>query len=200
MPDMFENDPASNQTSSTLVEETDLTIIEQIKLQLADVAKSFVLDMWLARHTPEKVRPILHNVIEGARDEFADAVASGAGIYCVGYCFGAKCCLQLARESPEIVPGGQKIADEEAAIVKNGPYIKAGAIAHGTLITKEDFEGLKFPQEILDQGEQYMKDNDVPHEIKIYPKVPHGQFSTLSLLRLILTVRYLRLCSNWRVR
>ena len=33
--------------------------------------------------------PILQRFIAGAKEEFADAVANGGGIYAVGYCFGA---------------------------------------------------------------------------------------------------------------
>lgn len=189
MPDMFDGDQAPN--SSTTIEDMNLTIIEQVKLRAADVAKSFMLDMWLARHTPEKIMPILFKVLEGAREEFADAVASGEGIYCVGYCLGAKYCLQLAGERAANFPGSQKLADEESGRVQKGPHVKAGAVAHGTLVTTDDFEGLKspimlicvendqlFPQDILDQGQKYLKENRVPHEIKMVPNVPHGQSVT----------------------
>jgi dienelactone hydrolase len=186
MPDMFDGDYAPN--SSTAVEETDLTMIEQIKLGIADVVKSFNLDMWIARQTSEKVLPILYKVLEGAREEFADAVASGGGIYGVGYCLGGRFLLQLASEKPAVL-GVQKVADEEAGLVKNGPHIKAGAIAHGALVTTEDFEGLKppmllvcvendqlFSRETLLAGERLLKEHNIEHEIKIFPGVPHGQF------------------------
>jgi dienelactone hydrolase len=187
MPDMFDGDYAPN--SSTAIEERDLTMIEQIKLGIADVVKSFNLDMWIARQTPEKVLPILYKVLEGAREEFADAVASGGGIYGVGYCLGGRFLLQLASEKPAILLEAQKVADEEAGLVKNGPHIKAGAIAHAALVTKEDFEGLKppmllvcvendqlFSQETLNGAETYLKVHTIEHEIKIFPGVPHGQF------------------------
>lgn len=97
----------------------------------ADTAKSFMIDMWLARQTPEKVLPLLHKVIEGAKDEFADAVANGDGIYAVGYCFGGKYVLFLGSELPDTVAKGQALKDEEKGVVKSGPQIRAGAIAHG---------------------------------------------------------------------
>jgi dienelactone hydrolase len=185
MPDMFDNDYAPN--SSTTVEETNLSMIEQIKLGVADVVKSFSIDMWLARQTAEKIMPILYKVLEAAREEFADAVASGGGIYAVGYCLGAKFLLQLASERPDIIPGAQKPVDEEAGLVKKGPHIKAGAIAHGTLVTKDDFEELKspillvcvendqlFPQDTLHEGEQYLKEHNLDYQIKMFPEVPHG--------------------------
>lgn len=98
----------------------------------ADTAKSFLLDMWLARQTPEKVLPLLHKVIEGAKEEFADAVSNGGGVYAVGYCFGGKYVLLLGSELPDTIAQGQATVDEEKGVVKSGPQIKAGAIAHGT--------------------------------------------------------------------
>ena len=91
-----------------------------------------MIDMWLARQTPEKVLPILQKVVEGAKEEFADAVANGGGIYAVGYCFGGKYVVLLGSELPATVAWGQAIKDEEAGVVKSGPLIKAGALAHGT--------------------------------------------------------------------
>ena len=137
-------------------------MIEKVKMGLADTAKSFMIDMWLARQSQEKVIPLLHKVIEGAKDEFADAVANGDGIYAVGYCFGGRYVLLLGSELPDTVAKGQALKDEEKGVVKCAPQIKAGAIAHGgsyqlssqknqrlmlagTLITKEDIEGLKVP-------------------------------------------------------
>lgn len=86
---------------------------------------------------------------------------------------------------------GQKQTDEEADVVKKGPLIKAGAIAHASLVTQEDFNGAKapltiacvqndalFPQDVLDSGEKYMKENGIEHEFKSYPGVPHGKIRT----------------------
>lgn len=185
LPDMFSDDPLPG--SATYQEEKDPSIIEQIKLRAAETAKSFLIDMWLARQTPEKVLPILHKVIEAAKDEFADAVASGGGIYSVGYCFGGRMTLLLAGERPDTVGWGQQAKDEEAGVAKKGPYIKAGAIAHATLVTREDFEGTKAPlvficvendqlfaDEIKEHGEKYLKENNIESEFKTYSGVPHG--------------------------
>ncbi|KAL8703552.1 MAG: hypothetical protein Q9201_003256 [Fulgogasparrea decipioides] len=163
------------------------SMIEKVKMGLADTAKSFMIDMWLARQTPEKVLPLLHKVIEGVKDEFADAVANGDGIYAVGYCFGGKYVLLLGSEIPDTVAKGQAVKDEEQGIVKSGPQIKAGAIAHGTMITKEDIQGLKvpvtmactendqlFPDDIRAEGQKCLVDKDIPHEIQVFPGVPHG--------------------------
>ena len=185
LPDMFLNDPLPG--SATYEEEKDPSFIEKIKMGLADTAKSFWIDMWLARQTPEKVLPILHEVIEGAKDEFADAVANGGGIYSVGYCFGGRMTLLLAGERPDTAMWGQAVKDEEAGVVKKGPYIKAGAIAHATLVGKEDFEGTKAPlafvcvendnlflEDIREHGEKHLKDNNIECEFKTYSGVPHG--------------------------
>ena len=105
------------------------SVIEQVKLRAAETVQSFMIDMWLARQTPEKVMPILRKVVDGAKEEFADAVASGGGIYAVGYCFGGKYVLLLGSELPDGAVQPQK--DVEQGMVKNEPLIKAGALAHG---------------------------------------------------------------------
>ncbi len=189
MPDMFENDPLDGP--ATYSADKKPSIIEQIKLRAAETAKSFVIDMWLARHTPEKVLPILEKVIEAAKDEFADAVANGGGIYSVGYSIGGRFTLLLAGEKPELAPAmwGQATAthDVEAGAAKKGPFIKAGAVAHATLVTKEDFEGTKSPlaficvendqlfsDDVRDHGEKYLNENNIECEFKTYTGVPHG--------------------------
>lgn len=184
---MFSNDPLPG--SATYEEEKDQSILDQIKMRAADFTKSFLIDMWLARQTPEKVLPIVHKVINAAKDEFADAVANGGGIYSVGYCFGGRMTLLLAGEKPETSAAlwGQPVKDEEAGMVKNGPHIKAGAIAHATLVAKEDFVGTKSPlsfvcvendqlfhDEVREYGEQYLKEQNVESEFKTYAGVPHG--------------------------
>lgn len=154
-------------------------------MHAAATVKSFLIDMWLARHTPEKVLPLLHKVIEGAKEEFADAVANGGGIYAVGYCFGAKYVLLLGSEQSDLVAEAPK--DEEEGATKTAPLIKAGALAHGTLITAEDIEAVKvpismacvendslFPEEVLEAGRKSLEKNKVEHEIEVYKNVPHG--------------------------
>ena len=163
-------------------------MIEKVKMGFATTAKSFLVDMWLARQTPEKVLPLLHKVIDGAKEEFADAVANGGGIYGVGYCFGGKYICLLASELPDDVAHGQaQPKDEEAGMVKTGPLIKVGALAHGTLVTKEDLESIKspicmacvendqlFPEEIRKAGQEALEKNKVEHDVKVYSDVPHG--------------------------
>lgn len=185
LPDQFNNDPLPG--SATYTAEKDPSYIEQIKVALAETSKSFLIDMWLARQTAEKVLPIIHKVINAAKDEFADAVANGGGIYSVGYCFGGRMTLILAGEKADTIMWGQQVKDEEAGVVKSGPYIKAGAIAHATLVTKEDFEGTKSPlvfvcvendqlfgEDVREYGENYLKENNVESEFKTYTGVPHG--------------------------
>ncbi|KAL8961788.1 MAG: hypothetical protein Q9193_001703 [Seirophora villosa] len=193
-PDQFAGDALSNNTTDpNATPEASPSMIEKVKMGFADTAKAFVIDMWLARQSQEKVLPLLHKVIEGAKDEFADAVANGDGIYAVGYCTGGKYVLLLGSELPDTVAKGQAVKDEEQGVVKSGPQIKAGALAHGsqragTQITKEDIQGLKvpvtmactendqlFPDDIRAEGQKWLVDNKVPHEIQVFPGVPHGQ-------------------------
>lgn len=143
MPDQFKGDAAPN--SKAIPAEENPGLIEQFKLKAAETAKSFLVDMWLARQTPEKVLPILFKVIESAKDEYADAVAHGEGIYCVGYCFGGKYAVILAGDREDTVMAEPATKDEEAGMVKRVPLIKAGAVAHATLVTREDLKAVKAP-------------------------------------------------------
>jgi len=128
----FGGDPVPGSARPNVPLEENPTVIEQVKLTIAETAKSFQIDMWLARQTPEKVLPILQKFIEGAKEEFADAVANGDGIYAVGYCFGGKYVLLLGAEFPDTVGQAKKAPDEEQGLAKPQPLIKAGALAHGT--------------------------------------------------------------------
>lgn len=187
MPDQFGGDPAPNSGDPNTAQEESPSVIEQVKLRAAETVQSFMLDMWLARQTPEKVMPLLQKVVDGAKEEFADAVANGGGVYAVGYCFGAKYVLLLGSELPDAAAQGQGRTDEEQGVVKKAPLIKAGAMAHGTMITKQDLEGFKvpvamicvendqlFPEEILEAGKKHLEASQIKHEVKVYPGVPHG--------------------------
>ncbi|CAF9938429.1 MAG: hypothetical protein HETSPECPRED_001067 [Heterodermia speciosa] len=188
MPDQFGGDPAPNSTSDPATDSGNApSLLDKVKLGVAETAKSFMLDMWLARQTQEKVLPIIQKVIEGAKEEFADAVANGDGIYAVGYCFGGKYVLLLGAELPDTVAKGQALKDEEQGITKSGAQIRAGAVAHGTLITQEDIEKLKapislactendplFPDEVRSSGEKFLVEQKINHEMRVYPGVPHG--------------------------
>jgi len=186
MPDQFDGDAVPTSTVEPKPQ-SEPSIIERLKLGLVDGAKSFMIDMWLARHTPEKVLPLLHKVIDAAKEEFADAVANGGGIYGVGYCFGAKYILQLGGQHADTAIWGDKPGDEEQGTAKKGPFIKAGAIAHGTQVVPDDISGVTvpmslicveddplFPEEIRKAGENALVKSGVEHEFKIYPGVPHG--------------------------
>lgn len=188
MPDQFAGDPAPTTTTTAHAEENP-SIIEQVKLGVASVAKSFSIDMWLARHTPEKVLPILSTVITSVKEEFADAVANGGGIYAVGYCFGAKYVLMLGSELDKEAAEGLRSPESQAeeGMVKQGPQIKVGAIAHGTQISKEDMERTSvpvcivavendslFPDDVREEGRKALEAKELDHELKVFPGVPHG--------------------------
>ncbi|OAP59033.1 hypothetical protein AYL99_06330 [Fonsecaea erecta] len=195
MPDQFNGDPAPSSNKTTVPTSPTSTgeppqspsLLERIKLGAAETAKSFLVDMWLARQTPEKVFPILVKVIETCKDEYADAVAHGQGIYSVGYCFGGKYVIMLAGEHPSPSLQGSGGKDEEQGMVQKGPLIKAGAVAHATLVTREDFKAVKapltivcvendplLPDEVLEVGRKHLAASSIEHEIKTYPEVPHG--------------------------
>ncbi|KAF2455334.1 Alpha/Beta hydrolase protein [Lineolata rhizophorae] len=199
MPDQFDNDPAPNTTTADPATPTETSFISRVKLGAAEAAKSFLIDMWLARHTPEKVLPVLRRALDGARDEFADAVANGQGVYAAGYCFGAKYVLLLAAgvdAHPEMRAwwgvGGKPKDEEEGGAERaeaggKEPLIRAGAIAHGTLVTHEDIASVKapismvcvkddslFPNDVREDGRQALVQAGVEHEVEVYPGVPHG--------------------------
>lgn len=208
MPDLFEGDVAPNSSTVDAEQAAEGTssFLDNLKIKAAETAKSFMIDMWLARHTEEKVLPILHKVIDGAKDEFADAVSNGGGVYAAGYCFGARFVLLLAAERKPVAAGGflggpSKPTDEEAGAENHGPFIKVGVLAHATLVAREDFEGIKipvsmvcvendpmFPDEVRTYGEEYLSKSNVEHEVQVYPGVPHGEFYSRAALRNIFTL------------
>ncbi|KAH6631073.1 Alpha/Beta hydrolase protein [Chaetomium sp. MPI-SDFR-AT-0129] len=194
MPDLFNGDPAPNSRAAAEFESEvqssgSSSLLDAFRLKAAETAKSFLIDMWLARHTEEKVLPLLERVLDGARDEFADAVANGGGVYGVGYCFGARYILLLGAERQKNGQRNQQGGSDEEANrpATTPPQLKAGALAHATMVSKEDFSGLKaplsvvcvendpmFPDEVRVAGEEYMSSNGVEHEVQVYPGVPHG--------------------------
>jgi hypothetical protein len=38
-----------------------------------------------------------------------------------------------------------------------------------------------FPEEILEEGRRYLQANNIEHEIRTYPAVPHGKPQSLSI-------------------
>jgi dienelactone hydrolase len=192
MPDLFDGDAAPN--SAVVPEEEVNSILDTFKIKAAETAKSFMIDMWLARHTEEKVMPLLFKVLDACKMEFADAVSNGGGVYAAGYCFGGRYVLLLGSDWQPIQGWGatQKPADEEAGTVRKGPYIKAGSLAHGTLVCQEDFPGVKVPvslvcvendpmfaDDVRTTGEDTLSKNNVEHEVKVYPGMPHGTSTLL---------------------
>ncbi|EFX04337.1 dienelactone hydrolase family protein [Grosmannia clavigera kw1407] len=190
MPDLFGGDVAPNATTEASAEEQQQqqqqqqsevpSFLDLFRSKAVETVKSFMIDMWLARHTEAKVLPIVRRVLEASRDEFADAVASGDGVYAAGYCFGGRYVLLLAGDKGE---GDVDLERQEA----RGPLIRAGAVAHATLVSPDDFQGLQapislacvetdpmFPDEVRMAGEKYLSGHDIEHEVQVYPGVPHG--------------------------
>lgn len=202
MPDLFGGDVAPNSSSelsSDLQSETaaasSSSFLDIFKFKAVETVKTFLIDMWLARHTEAKVLPLLHQVIASSREEFADAVSSGGGIYAVGYCFGGRYVLLLAADKSQGQNEAPAAAEENVSadnleagtLPQKGPLIKAGVLAHATLVSPDDFQGLQapvsmvcvendpmFPDEVRTVGEDYMSKNNIEHEVQVYPGVPHG--------------------------
>ncbi|OAA77170.1 Dienelactone hydrolase [Akanthomyces lecanii RCEF 1005] len=179
MPDIFAGDGPAPGTVA--IDPSSSSWLEQVKLKAAEVTKSFVIDMWLARVTPDRVLPVLHRVLDAARDRYADAVRQGDGIYAVGYCVGARFVLLLGKQTTEAA------ADEESGPTTRGPYIKAGALAHAASVAPEDFDDVCVPlslvcveddplfsDEVRTLGEDAMSKANLEHEVQVYPGVPHG--------------------------
>lgn len=214
MPDLFGGDVAPNSATTLDGREQDgggggpsgdasSSFLDIFKTKAVETVKSFMIDMWLARHTEAKVLPLLHRVLDASRDEFADAVSSGDGVYAVGYCFGARYVLLLAADKTNNANNANNAnnnteadaATLEAGLVpKKGPFIKAGVLAHATLVSPDDFQGLQapismvcvesdplFPDEVRTAGEDYLSKHNVEHEVQVYPGVPHGEFFFVSV-------------------
>jgi dienelactone hydrolase len=169
MPDLFNGDPAPN--AAALEDEDADSLLGQFRMRAVEAAKSFMIDMWMARHTEQKVLPVVLSVIDGCRE-----------IYAVGYCIGGRHVLLLGSETPE-----PSDADEEAAAVRRGPWIKVGALAHAASVTPDDFRDLKvpvslvcvendplFPDDVRKAGEDAMASANLEHEVRVYPFPVHG--------------------------
>ncbi|KAM0420833.1 hypothetical protein ACHAPT_011363 [Fusarium lateritium] len=178
MPDLFAGDTAPGATAVT---DDSTSLLEQFKLKAVEVTKSFLIDMWLARVTEDRVMPILHKVIDAAREQYADSIQRGDGIYAAGYCVGARFVLLLAKKT-KVAEG-----DAESGGLKSGPFIKAGAVAHAASVTPDDFKDIGAPlslvcvendplftDEVRIAGEDTMSDANLEHEVQVYPGVPHG--------------------------
>ncbi|KAF8459379.1 Alpha/Beta hydrolase protein [Terfezia claveryi] len=111
----------------------------------------------------EKTMPIVEKVVKAIKEAYPENAANG--VYTIGYCFGGKYVLKLAATDD----------------------IKAGALAHGTLVTLKDIKEVRqpvsfacvegdpfFPDEVRDNGRRYLEDLKVPNEFKLYRGVPHG--------------------------
>lgn len=122
--------------------------------------------MWLARHTPSTVLPILSSVLRSASEVYADCISFGNdGIYGAGYCFGGRYALLLAGALDDDMLRGEKdvglasltTADAKAAeqegseplnteagMARNSrPWLRAAVIAHATGVGKDDFSPLR---------------------------------------------------------
>ncbi|RMZ75643.1 hypothetical protein DV738_g5375, partial [Chaetothyriales sp. CBS 135597] len=121
MPDQFAKEDTPTAPS----------LLESIKLKAVEAAKSFLIDMWLARQTPEKVLPRLRKVLEAAREEYADCLArSGGAIYAAGYCFGAKADVKGIKAPVSIVAVENDPLFPDEILEIGRKHLAASAISH----------------------------------------------------------------------
>ncbi|TGZ82660.1 alpha/beta-hydrolase [Ascodesmis nigricans] len=176
MPDLFNGDAFKTATASDAPAQEEQepvrqpSLLDKIKIRTVEGVKMFMIDMWLARHTPENTDPIIDNVLTAVKETYEHKeYAPSLGTYVVGYCFGGKYALRLAG------PQGEKHG------------VVASAVAHGTLIQKEDFEGIKrpvvfacvendpyFPDDIREQGRRIMDEKKADYQMEVFKGVPHG--------------------------
>lgn len=170
MPDLFGGDTAP--AAAALVADHDHdhehdqdhraaapSLLDRLKLRTAEVAKSFLTDMWLARTTSPKVMPVLARVV-GAR--FVILLAKRPG--------------PDPGPSPGPGPGPGP-----------PPRLKAAALAHAASVAPDDFADLAaplslacgeddplFPDALRSAAELAMSDAQLEQEVRFYPDVPHG--------------------------
>ena len=102
--------------------------------------------------------PLLQKVIAGVKEEFADSVAYGGGIYAVGYCFGGKYVLLLSAQSRYALEHDET-KTEAAPEADEISRIKAGALAHGMVKANAPYKS-----EITNFGPLYRHpDNQAGH-------------------------------------
>ncbi|KAF8476935.1 Alpha/Beta hydrolase protein [Kalaharituber pfeilii] len=163
MPDIFDGDPVPTTATFSTEEMDKLPLLDRIRLTTAEGIKRFIIDIWLARHTAEKTMPLLERIMSAIKETYPDNVENG--MYAIGYCFGGKYVLKLAATDD----------------------IKAGALAHGTLVTLEDIKAVKqpvllacveedpfFPDDVRESGRIFLEEMGIPNEFRVYEGVPHG--------------------------
>ena len=99
----------------------------------------------------------------------------------------------------------QKSADASAeeGLVRSEPALKAGVLAHGTMVEKSDFEKVEspvgivavegdglFPDEVREEGVKSLKNKGVDVESWVYPGVPHGESIRIVLIGVFALTTY----------
>lgn len=67
-------------------------------------------------------------------------------------------------------------SDELASLHINDPQNASWRTDH---ITEND---QLFPDDVRAEGQKYLVDKEIPHEIQVFPGVPHGQYLSMFLL------------------
>jgi dienelactone hydrolase len=132
---------------------------------------TFDMQGWRSKHTPERIEPVIQEVLAYMRDPAKGGLDRIAGI---GYCFGAKCVIRFLK-------GGKAGLD-------------VGYVAHPSSVSIEEVEDIKspfsiaaaetdrvFPLEMRAQTETVLKGLDtayqgekLPWEIHVFSGVSHG--------------------------
>lgn len=197
MPDLFSGDPFQNtpkpdeqasqpsDASSTNKAPEKPSLIATLKSSIVSGVKSFLIDMWLARHTPTTTEPIIRAVLSAVKEAYGvekggtpAAYAPSLGTYVVGYCFGGKYAVRMAGRL------GKEWEKEGITTVT------AVAIAHPTMVTVEEFKEVEkpltwaavdqdvyCPDEVREGGVEALEENKVDFEIKLFKGIPHGELS-----------------------
>ncbi|EWC46477.1 hypothetical protein DRE_04200 [Drechslerella stenobrocha 248] len=152
MPDLFDGDPAPQAGATKTAETTGQeSMIEQFKVKAAEGIKLLMIDLWLARHTPEKTLPIVLSVLAAAKHEFADAASQYV--------------LKLAATA-EITAGA--VAHGTAITIED-----IQAVERPVSFVCVDDDAL-FSDEVREGGRKDLLERGIEHEMKVYNGVPHG--------------------------
>lgn len=119
------------------------------------------LEAWIKDHTPEITRPIVDGFLAQLKKE-----KSPKSLFGIGYCFGAKYCIQN--------------------LSKDG-HFKAGAVAHPSFVAVEEVDAVTkpilisaaetdsiFPEELRNKTIQILSANKTWYQVDLFQGVAHG--------------------------
>ncbi|KIW90068.1 uncharacterized protein Z519_09499 [Cladophialophora bantiana CBS 173.52] len=160
VPDYFEGDPLPIQ----LLRRDHALSIDEQPWPEEDKQKLRDLDFpaWLQRHNHPRVSSLLNDLIAGLSEQAKNTTIVG-----VGYCFGGKHVLRLAKSSLK------------AAAAFHPSFVEAEDVAgiqvplYAGLAEKDDMVPVSLPEDLQAWAVTKMKAN-IPFTMEIYPGVGHG--------------------------